>query len=83
MLKGFIETPYFVVQQSYDSVVHGGLMQNFALQLSQFVPAAAAEALAVQYIRNKISTGARELGGGLGNPQHVGYFIPNYASPKH
>ena len=83
VLKNFVETPHFVVQQSYDGVIHGGLKQSLVQQLTQSVPAALADRLAVQYIRNRISAGARDLGGGVSNPQHVGYFVPNYESSKH
>ncbi len=83
LLKHFVETPHFVAQQSFDGVIHTGVMQSLAQQLSQSVPAAMAEALAVQYIRNRISAGALQMGGGLTDAQHLGYFIPNYDSSKH
>lgn len=85
VLKSFIETPHYVVQNAYDGVIHGGPVQSIVLALTQVqaLPATLAEALAVQYVRNQISLGARELGGGVANPQHVGYFIPNYETPKH
>ena len=83
VLKNYVETPHFVAQQAYDGVIHGGVVQGIAQLLSASIPAATAEGLATQYVRNRISTGARELGGGVTHPQHVGYFIPNYTSPKH
>lgn len=83
VLKSFIETPHFVVQTAFDGVIHGALQQAIALQLSATLPALQAEALAEQVIRNQVSLGARELGGGVANPQHVGWFIPNYATAKH
>ena len=83
VLKSFIETPHFVVQTAFDGVIHGGLKQSIADRLSATVPADLAAALAEQYIRNQVSLGARELGGGVANPQHVGWFIPNYTTDKH
>lgn len=83
VLKQFIETPHFVVQQSYDGVSHGPLKESIAVQLALTVPAALANGVAEQYVRNQISDGARGLGGGLANPQHLGYFIPNYVAPHH
>lgn len=83
VLRRFIETPHYVVQQAYDGVVHSQLKDIIAQQLALSVPVAQADALAEQYVRNQISAGALGLGGGLGNPQHLGYFIPNYASAHH
>lgn len=83
VLKQFIETPHFVVQQAYDGVSHSQLKEGIAQQLALTVPDPLANVLAEQYVRNQISAGALGLGGGLANPQHLGYFIPNYVSPHH
>jgi hypothetical protein len=84
LLKSFIETPHYVVQQAYDGVIHGGLAQRVAAELEALsFPAAPAQALAVQFVRNRITLGALELGGGVADPQHVGWFIPNYDTAKH
>lgn len=83
VLKSFIETPHYVVQNAYDGVIHGGLAQSLAQPLALSVPATLADALAQQYIRNQVSLGARELGGGVANKQLFGYFIANYETPKH
>lgn len=84
VLRNFIETPHYVIQQSYDAVAHGGQVQFFTDQLvAQGIPAGLAGNLATDYVRNQISRGARELGGGVADKQKVGWFIPNYAEPHH
>ena len=84
VLRNFIETPHYVIQNAYDSVAHSGQVQFFVEQLvAQSVPANLAEGIATQYVRNQISRGASELGGGVADPRKVGWFIPNYAEPHH
>jgi hypothetical protein len=84
VLRNFIETPHHVIQNAYDGVAHGGQVKFLQDQLvAQSVPATLAEGLATQYVRNRISLGARELGGGVADAQKVGWFIPNYAEPHH
>lgn len=84
VLRNFIETPHFVIQNAYDVVTHAGQVQFFKDQLvAQAVDATTAEGIATQYVRNRISLGARELGGGVVDKQQVGFFIPNYAEPHH
>lgn len=84
VLRNFIETPHYVIQNAYDAVTHSGQVDYFKEQLVlQSVPATMAEGLATQYVRNRISLGARELGGGVADAQKVGWFIPNYAEPHH
>ena len=63
VLKSFIETPYYVVQNAYDAVIHAGQVQFFIDQLvMQGVPAGLAGTLATDYVRNQVSRGASELG---------------------
>ena len=84
VLRNFIETPHFVIQNAYDQVTHAGQVQFFKDQLvAQSVDATTAEGIAAQYVRNRITLGARELGGGVADAQKVGWFIPNYAEPHH
>lgn len=84
VLRNFIETPHYVVQNAYDVVTHAGQVQFFKDQLVlQGIPAGPAENLATDYVRNQVSRGATELGGGLADKQKVGWFIPNYAEPHH
>lgn len=83
VLRSFIETPHYVVQTAYDGTIHKGFAEVLAQQLVQWVPASLADTLATQYVRNRVSVGVRDLGGGLTNREQLGYFIPNYATPKH
>ncbi|MBL8359918.1 MAG: hypothetical protein JNN18_05460 [Rubrivivax sp.] len=84
VLRNHIETPHFVIQNAYDVVTHSGQVQFFTDQLvAQAVPATLAGKLATDYVRNQISRGSKELGGGVADKQKVGWFIPNYAEPHH
>ncbi|MFO1326238.1 MAG: pectin acetylesterase-family hydrolase [Rubrivivax sp.] len=84
VLRNHIETPHYVIQNAYDAVTHAGQVQFFKDQLMlQSIPANIAEGLATQVVRNRVSVGARELGGGVADAQKVGWFIPNYAEPHH
>jgi len=84
LLRNFIETPHYVTVNAYDQVAHSGQVQFFKDQLAlQGVPSGLAEKLATDYVRNQISRGASELGGGVTDKQKVGWFIPNYAEPHH
>lgn len=84
VLRNHVETPHFVIQNAYDGVTHGGQVQFFVDQLvAQGVPSGLAGKLATDYVRNQVSRGARELGGGVADQQKVGWFIPNYAEPHH
>jgi hypothetical protein len=83
VLRNFLETPHYVVQNAYDGVIHGGLMQVLVTELSAKLPPSPAQIFAELYIRNQISLGARELGAGVINPEHTGWFIANYTQPKH
>lgn len=84
LLRNFVETPHYVIQNAYDRTSHGAQVQFLTEQLVlQSVPATLAGSIATQYVRNQISRGASELGGGVADPQKVGWFIPNYAEPHH
>lgn len=84
VLRSFIETPHIVIQNAYDQVTHGSQVQFLVDSLvAQGVPATLAEGLTTDYVRNQISRGALELGGGITDKQKVGWFIPNYAEPHH
>ena len=84
VLRNHLETPHYVIQNAYDVVAHAGQVAFFTQQLvAQGLGADTAEGLSTQYVRNRISRGATELGGGVADKQKVGWFIPNYAEPHH
>ena len=95
LLRDEITTPYFVVQQAYDVVIHEGLkfiytqlFKEYTDAISQLpglvlsgTPSTDPVLLAESYIRNRITSQAVTIGVKQNN--RAGLFIPNYAKGLH
>jgi hypothetical protein len=95
VLKDEITTPYFVVQQAYDGVVHGSLKTAYTRIFSEFADIASQlpgvdlsstpmndPALAAEnYIRSRITSESVTIGVKQNN--RAGLFIPNYDKAHH